>query len=581
MRFSGHRTPNLPEVVNLNAIISILATVSGSSMLFSISAAMGQAKWDWISEQPRPLRDLELLDEASRGPLGSFEMLCHRTVLSITTLGSVATLLNLAVGPFVQQLIDRPTAPVPVLSDQVWTPTMSFPSRYLNASSSDVVDAYNSGIWNDPSIYNRWAQCPTGNCTWPAFESLNWCVKTKTYNTSNLDKVEVNCPVKYNDQSFASIFQDFAMSGDKKTNSTPCNIYLEDSSAPLAYPIVFSLEGGRGPLVTNPTGIEPSKKTTFPLEFIAPLRVSVGTPEGSTFLGVPDPLLAMGYARFSSDEARNSTMVVEALEVAIMSFCTAQYNLTVENGELKESTSPPDFGRFLNDTTAATMLDSNDTWCWAPSSTSTPTFTGPVQKTADGVSYIFDTRTRGFCVSSQLSLSSDVANRISSVYNMSLLKGSSNGTVSYSDGSWNSNEDVMKRLKSRGIDAVVGVIAVSLNHLYDADVNDLNERETGVYLTYETFVRVRWPWFILPVMVETMGLVYFVVVAFGKKRQRPLWKGSILAALFHGLQHSESRGGETGLDTASGMTTVAEQTSVMLKQASSGRDTGLLTVERQ
>lgn len=324
-------------------------------MLFSISAAMGQAKWDWINEQPRPLRDLELLDEASRGPLGSFEILCHRTVLSINTLGSAATLLNLAVAPFVQQLIDRPTAPVPVLSDQAWTPTMSFPSRYLNASSSEVVDSYNSVIWNDASIYDRWAQCPTGNCTWPTFESLNWCVKTNTYNTSNLDKFEIDCPVTYNDQSFASILQDFATYGDKNTNSTPCNIYLEDSSAPLAYPIVFSLEGGWGPLVTNPSGKEPSKKTTFPLELIAPLRVSVGTPEGSTFLGVPDPLLAMGYARFSSDEARTSTMVVEALEIAIMSFCTAQYNLTVENGELKESTSPPDFGLFLNDTTAASM----------------------------------------------------------------------------------------------------------------------------------------------------------------------------------------------------------------------------------
>lgn len=164
---------------------------------------------------------------------------------------------------------------------------------------------------------------------------------------------------------------------------------------------------------------------------------------------------------------------------------------------------------------------------------------------------------------------------------MSLLKGSSNGTVSYSDGGWNSNDDVVKRLKPRSLATVVGVIAVSLGYLYEADVDNLNERETGVSLTYETFVRVRWPWFILPVMVETMGLGYFVAVAFAKKRQRPLWKGSILAALFHGLQHSEYREGETDLDTASGMTTVAERTSVMLRQASSGRDAGLVTVKRQ
>lgn len=221
---SGHRTPILPEVVNLNSIVSVLATISSSSMLFSVSAAMGQAKWDWISEQPRLLRDLELLDEASRGPLGSFEILFHPTVLSITTLGSVATLLNLAVGPFVQQLIDMRIAPVPVASDQVWTPIMSFPSRYLNARSSDIIDAYNSGIWNDASNYRRWAQCPTGNCTWPAFKSLNWCVKTSTYNTSDLDRVEINCPVAYSEDSFDEIYQDFAMDGTTNTNSTTCEI---------------------------------------------------------------------------------------------------------------------------------------------------------------------------------------------------------------------------------------------------------------------------------------------------------------------------------------------------------------------
>lgn len=355
---------------------------------------MGQTKWDWISEQPRPLRDIELLDEASRGPLGSFEMLFHRTVLSITTLGSVATLLNLAVGPFVQQLIDMRTAPVPVASDQVWTPIMSFPSRYLNANSSDVIDAYNSGIWNDASLYSRWAQCPTGNCTWPAFKSLNWCVKTNTYSTADLDHVKINCPVAYNEDSFRDIYQDFAMDGVPKTNSTPCEIYIEDSSAPLEYPIVFSLEGGHGPLAMNPSGEEPSFKTTSPLELIAPIRISNGTPDGSTNLGVPDPLLAMGYARFSSHEAENTVMVLEALEQTVMSLCTVQYNLTVDQGKLIESVSSPDFGRFWNDTVAAGILSSNETWCWAPSSTLTPTFTGPAKQTSDGVSYIFDTSTR-------------------------------------------------------------------------------------------------------------------------------------------------------------------------------------------
>lgn len=572
--------PDLPDVVNLNAIVSTLATTSGSLMLFSISAAMGQAKWDWVSEQARTLRDLELLDEASRGPLGSFKMLFHRTASSITTLGSVATLLNLAVGPFVQQIIDIRMDPVPVASDQVWTPTISFPSQYLNANSSDVVDAYNSGIWNELSFYSRLAQCPTGNCTWPVFESLNWCVKTKTYSTSDLDHVKVDCPVAYKKENFASIYQDFAMDGSYPTNSTPCEVYMEDSSAPLSYPIVFSLAGGRGPLVTNPAGEEPSFKTTSPLELIAPMRISYGAPDSSTHLGVPDPLLVVGYARFSSDAAENGTMVVEALEQAVMSLCIVQYNLTIDQGKLKESASSPDFGHFFNDTTAVGIMGSNDTWCWAPSNTLPPKFDGLAPRTAEGVSYIFDTNSRAFCVGSSSSIASDVANRISSAYTMSLLRWSKNGTVSYSNGSWNSNEDVMKRIKSRGLANVIGVIAASLNHLYDNDASDSSERATGIAVTYETFVHVRWPWFVLPVMVETMGLVYFVTVAYGRKRRRFLWKGSILAALYHGLQHYDFRDSGESLHTGSGMTAAAEQTSVMLKEASSGESPGLCTVNR-
>lgn len=138
----------------------------------------------------------------------------------------------------------------------------------------------------------------------------------------------------------------------------------------------------------------------------------------------------------------------------------------------------------------------------------------------------------------------------------------------------------MKRLKSRSLANVINVIAASLNHLYDADVSDSTERATGVALTYGTFVHVRWPWFVLPVMVELMGLVYFVVIAYGLKRRRSLWKGSILAALYHGLQHYEFRERGEGLDTASGMKAAAERTSVMLKEASGGRDDGICIVKR-
>lgn len=533
-------------------------------MLFAVSSAMGQVKWDWIREQHRPLRDLDLLDEASRGPLGSIEMLFHRTIFSVASLGSVVTLLNLAVGPFVQQITQFQTAPVPRSLDSVKTPKMVFPGRYLNASN-DIVDAINSGIWNDVSPRQRATTCPTGNCVWPPFDSLDWCVQLQI--TQDLGQVKVDCPIAYNEDSFSSIYQDFSMNGVYKTNSTTCSVYMKDASTPLTYPIVFSLEGGRGPLVTNPAGEEPSFKTTLPLELAAPIRVSNGTPDGSTYLGIPDPVLVMGYARFSQSTAEeNSTVVVEAAEQVVVSLCARRYNVTVTNGDVATQILSQRDGRFYTDAAAAERLGSDDTWCWSPEAQA-PELTGPVL-TYEGVPYLLDARTMSFCVGEALSLGANVADRISSLYTLSMEKGSANGTVAYSTGSWNSNEDILKRIRFRGLSFIVGSgITSALQSLYNSDLFS-GAIATGAALTDETFVHVRWPWFILPVAVEVMGLVFLLLVAYGIKRNRPLWKGSILAALYHGAQDAPDNG--ESLETASGMSAAADQTRVMLKQASDG-----------
>jgi len=100
--YDGKTFPSVPGGITLNAIVSTLATVAKSSLMFASSALLGQMKWDWFEEKPRPLYHLDLYDEACRGPLGATKLLFGRTALSFASLGAIVTVLGLAVDPFVQ-----------------------------------------------------------------------------------------------------------------------------------------------------------------------------------------------------------------------------------------------------------------------------------------------------------------------------------------------------------------------------------------------------------------------------------------------------------------------------------------------
>lgn len=58
-----------------NAIISILATFTRASFLLTIGETIGQLKWLFFQARPQRVSDLQIFDDASRGPLGSLRLL--------------------------------------------------------------------------------------------------------------------------------------------------------------------------------------------------------------------------------------------------------------------------------------------------------------------------------------------------------------------------------------------------------------------------------------------------------------------------------------------------------------------------
>jgi hypothetical protein len=60
--------------MEINTMISILATIIRTTMSLFLAEAVSQLKWSWFTRD-RPLKDLSDFDSCSRGPLGAVQLL--------------------------------------------------------------------------------------------------------------------------------------------------------------------------------------------------------------------------------------------------------------------------------------------------------------------------------------------------------------------------------------------------------------------------------------------------------------------------------------------------------------------------
>jgi len=61
--------------VTLNALVALFSTIARSLFVFAVSKGLGQWKWLWFLRARKPLMDFEIIDGASRGPLGGIQLL--------------------------------------------------------------------------------------------------------------------------------------------------------------------------------------------------------------------------------------------------------------------------------------------------------------------------------------------------------------------------------------------------------------------------------------------------------------------------------------------------------------------------
>jgi hypothetical protein len=104
--FDGNSMTHWHAALHPNTVVSALSTLSKASMMMVVGQCLGQLKWAYFERQPRPLMDFDIIDGASKGPMGSAQLLYRINRKSLAgSAGAVITLLALAMDPFVQQVI--------------------------------------------------------------------------------------------------------------------------------------------------------------------------------------------------------------------------------------------------------------------------------------------------------------------------------------------------------------------------------------------------------------------------------------------------------------------------------------------
>ena len=89
-----------------NSMVSVFSTLSNSALLFVVAKGLSQLKWIYFQKKRHRLFDLQVFDDASRGPLGSLRLLWMLKLQStLASVGAIVAIVSLAMDPFTQQVL--------------------------------------------------------------------------------------------------------------------------------------------------------------------------------------------------------------------------------------------------------------------------------------------------------------------------------------------------------------------------------------------------------------------------------------------------------------------------------------------
>ncbi|KAJ4287140.1 hypothetical protein N0V90_012538 [Kalmusia sp. IMI 367209] len=228
------------------SLVSVFSTIAKSALLVPITGGISQLKWSYF-ESPRTLNQMQIFDDASRGPMGALVMLWKtRTAPLLASFGAFITIMLLAFEPFTQQVVKVELRDAKMANE---TSTLSYASSFNDYRldvNSDFKRVGRNGrltftlammaAWTGrPSTYQSNNVCGTKTCRYPNHVSLSAETKcdTKEIRTTS----GFGCTYYVDGVRFTRL-QDFKDAANKKDKAIwypmNCTIEKEDFSYIIA-----------------------------------------------------------------------------------------------------------------------------------------------------------------------------------------------------------------------------------------------------------------------------------------------------------------------------------------------------------
>jgi hypothetical protein len=205
-KYDGQQVPSFgtwfDSGITLGTLVALLTTLAVAMALSTVQECLSQLKWLWYSGASRPLEDVETYDRASRGLLGSVQLMWKLRSTPTASFGALLTLAHLALAPLAQQSLLSVSAPVvapnaraaiPIVKswrelDQQTQTTSNMPFSY-DSISPGMKGAFLNGLFANANVTidNVSPTCTTGNCTFPDYKSLAVCAMSADVTSHLMD----------------------------------------------------------------------------------------------------------------------------------------------------------------------------------------------------------------------------------------------------------------------------------------------------------------------------------------------------------------------------------------------------------
>lgn len=487
---------------------------------------IAQLRWVSFRKLSQPLSHVQLYDSASRGPWGSLSILIKDKFRSLVTLGAFIVLLALAFDPFAQQLISYPVQPTLSYS----TAAHVLQSRYLLQDIDESVMTYaiNHGMWSDSEISLN-PTCPTGNCTWPHFRSVEMCSKCTDIDTSRIDVSGWDLSsFNYSLNRNQSIPTKISILDSKRHEFSIAIEFWDNDPADYAlwmpkYVYWFpEFEGDDWMSVLGSAFQNSSEEADNPFPSIA-----------SVEFAFPN-ISAINNSDFLSE-----VTVIKA-NLCALSICAKEYDVSVKEGVSSVQVLHEDFGVWYLATSAIAFPYAIWNTCWRPTSSPETDWdiTGGIDDLSGGS---VDLPNFEFCgVDSSYyeeiyNLQGTMVNP-ATLYNFSSTSNGSSGYWNIPNYDWGltSFGSTTARMHNVGMEKMIANVASSLS----AFARKVNKNPIyGIVSTQESYVAVKWEWMILPAVLLAAGIFLLIATALISTRgEVRLWKSSALPLIFHGLE---------------------------------------------